>query len=257
MPISVENAPAIASALLMLRGETQASLSKKSGIRVANLSVWLRGKKDQVISERRVTALLECLGVEAGRLKKLTIHNWHVVGNISLLKLVLDELIPEIDRPKLIVLSETDSFDLPNSALLVPLEFGCVAVKLNMQSDLMGSPALTREALGYGQFYTTQYTLPSWPPENLEASDNNEQLKGELLSIEKRLLDWINSDAKTRGLDTRQLVEYLLQDMSGAKESSGGWNPGFDDLSSVLTALFDRGYTASDIADMISKRLLV
>lgn len=257
MPITVENAPAIASALLALRGETQASLSKKSGIRVANLSVWLRGKKDQVISEKRVTALLECLGVEGGRLKKFAIHDWAVAGNISLLKLVLDELVPETDRSKLMVLTESRPFDLANSALLFPLEDGFAAVKLNMQSDLMSTPVLTSATLGYGQFYTTRYTLPSWPSEKLESSDNNEQLKNELISIEKNLLGWIQSDAETRGLDSRQLVEYLLQDIPGAKESSGGWNPGFDALSSVLTRLFDSGYTAGDIAEMISKRLLV
>ena len=52
-----EQLPILAGALLRLRGLTLAAVFDATGIRVANLSAWLKGKP-QVISAARVTALL-------------------------------------------------------------------------------------------------------------------------------------------------------------------------------------------------------
>lgn len=257
MPITVENAPAIASALLALRGETQASLSKKSGIRVANLSVWLRGKKDQVISEKRVTALLECLGVEGGRLKKFAVHEWQINGSITHLRFVLQALVPENQRDKLMVLTERCGFGASNNAFLVPLEKGFAVVKVIETPGFLNNEKLTAETLGFGQFFTVNDYLPRWPSSNLDADEKPDRLANELNHLEKILLEWIRRDAETRGLNTEQLVDMLAQDIPGAKDIFNCWNPGFDELSSVLHSAIKKGVSPKEIAALIAKQYFI
>ena len=56
-----------------LRGETLGRIAEATGIRTANLSVWLRGK-EQVISAKRLVGLLHHPGVEGGRLRTDVLH---------------------------------------------------------------------------------------------------------------------------------------------------------------------------------------
>lgn len=261
MPITVENtpaiAPALANALLTLRDETQASLSKKSGIRVANLSVWLRDKKDQVISERRVNRLLECLGLEAGRLKKFAVHEWQINGDITQLRFVLKELVPENQRDKLMVLTERGGFGAPKSALLVPIEKGFAVVKVIEKSGFLNNEKLTAETLGFGQFFTVNSYLPTWPSSNVDADEKPDRLPNELIHLEKVLLEWIRRDAETRGLNTEQLVDMLTQDIPGAQDKFNCWNPDFDELSSVLQSAIKKGVSPKEIADLIAKQYFI
>lgn len=79
--------PALARALINLRGDSLASITQATGIRAANLSVWLRGK-EQVISARRVARLLHYLGWEEGRLRPGILHKWEDAGELEDLRLV-------------------------------------------------------------------------------------------------------------------------------------------------------------------------
>ncbi len=87
-----EQLPALAAALIRLRGETLGRIAEATGIRTANLSVWLRGK-EQVISAKRLVGLLHHLGVEGGRLRTDVLHPWHDRGALDDSKLVLGTLL--------------------------------------------------------------------------------------------------------------------------------------------------------------------
>ena len=101
MPIlAPEQLPALAAALIRLRGETLGRIAEATGIRTANLSVWLRGK-EQVISAKRLVGLLHYLGVEGGRLRTDVLHQWQDRGALDDSKLVLGKLLattPGVDQ---------------------------------------------------------------------------------------------------------------------------------------------------------------
>ena len=83
--LQAEQLRAIAAALMHLRGDTLNSVGAATGIRSANLSVWLRGK-EQVISAPRVAALLYHLGIEGQQLRADMLHRWRDFGALDDLK---------------------------------------------------------------------------------------------------------------------------------------------------------------------------
>lgn len=254
MPITVENAPAIASALLSLRGETQASLSKKSGIRVANLSVWLRGKKDQVISEKRVIGLLECLGVEGGRLKKYAVHNWMIKGTLEPLKFVLEALIPEEDLFRTLILNERGVDKTPDSVIFVPTGREYAMVKINNENVLAGRPEITPQTLTFGELFTMPYQIPEWPDNKMELNENREALKNQLDEYQELLMKRIRRDEDTRDLNSDELAELVVTEQPGSTQRYGGWNPGFDELSYVLKGAIKNGASPKEIAALIAEK---
>lgn len=90
--LQAEQLRAIAAALMHLRGDTLNSVGAATGIRSANLSVWLRGK-EQVISAPRVAALLYHLGIEGQQLRADMLHRWRDFGALDDLKQVLKALV--------------------------------------------------------------------------------------------------------------------------------------------------------------------
>ncbi|TCW27472.1 hypothetical protein [Gulbenkiania mobilis] len=92
--LAPEQLPALAAALIRLRGETLGRIAEATGIRTANLSVWLRGK-EQVISAKRLVGLLHHLGVEGGRLRTDVLHQWQDRGALDDSKLVLGKLLAD------------------------------------------------------------------------------------------------------------------------------------------------------------------
>jgi len=90
--LAPEQLPALAAALIRLRGETLGRIAEATGIRTANLSVWLRGK-EQVISAKRLVGLLHHLGVEGGCLRTDVLHQWQDRGALDGSKLVLGTLL--------------------------------------------------------------------------------------------------------------------------------------------------------------------
>ncbi len=92
--LAPEQLPALAAALIRLRGETLGRIAEATGIRTANLSVWLRGK-EQVISAKRLVGLLHHLGVEGARLRTDVLHQWQDRGSLADSKLVLGTLLAD------------------------------------------------------------------------------------------------------------------------------------------------------------------
>lgn len=107
--------PQLAAALLRLRGETLNTVAAATGIRAANLSVWLRGKQ-QTISARRVTGLLYHLGLEDGRLRTDVLHCWADSGMLNDLKAILDVLLSA--QPKRVWLFQDEKPGLTKTRFL-------------------------------------------------------------------------------------------------------------------------------------------
>lgn len=108
MPLNLTDAPQLAVALLRLRGETLAQLSRSTNIKPANLSVWMRGAQ-QVISERRVVMLLNELGVQGGQLRSDIAHHWHDAGDLVDLRYVLGLLVSASDAKQSVVYQQQAS----------------------------------------------------------------------------------------------------------------------------------------------------
>ena len=108
MPLILTDAPQLAAALLRLRGETLAQLSRSTNIKPANLSVWMRGAQ-QVISERRVVMLLNELGVQGGQLRSDIVHHWRDTGDLADLRYVLGLLVSDANAKQSIVYQEEPS----------------------------------------------------------------------------------------------------------------------------------------------------
>lgn len=108
MPLNLTDAPQLAAALLRLRGETLAQLSRATNIKPANLSVWMRGAQ-QVISERRVVMLLNELGVQGGQLRSDIVHHWRDTGDLADLRYVLSLLVSDPEAKQSIVYQELPS----------------------------------------------------------------------------------------------------------------------------------------------------
>ncbi len=68
--------------LITLRRETLNQIQANTKIRTPNLSVWLRGKTEQVLSPLRVALLLSYLGVDNGRLRNDVLHQWFDDGSL-------------------------------------------------------------------------------------------------------------------------------------------------------------------------------
>lgn len=90
--LQAEQLRAIAAALMRLRGDTLSCVGMATGIRPANLSVWLRGK-EQVISAKRVATLMYHLGLEGSSLRADILHQWRDAGALDDLGLVLNALV--------------------------------------------------------------------------------------------------------------------------------------------------------------------
>ena len=93
--LQAEQLRAIAAALMRLRGDTLSSVGMATGIRPANLSVWLRGK-EQVISAKRVATLMYHLGLVGSSLRADILHQWRDAGALDDLGLVLNALVGSV-----------------------------------------------------------------------------------------------------------------------------------------------------------------
>ena len=68
--------------LITLRRETLNQIEANTKIRTPNLSVWLRGKTEQVLSFMRIARLLSYLGVDNKRLRNDMLHLWYDEGDL-------------------------------------------------------------------------------------------------------------------------------------------------------------------------------
>lgn len=150
MTLTLNSAPTLASALIELRARTLKSVCEATDIRPANLSVWLKGK-EQVISQSRVTMLLQYLGVVGGELDKHSIQDWLVSENPKSLSIVLDSLMTPQQKQDSIIFSDGKT-DYPQTKFLaINSDFGWAWVRLTILAGLSAAPDLSANNLGFGQ----------------------------------------------------------------------------------------------------------
>lgn len=203
MTITMSNAAAIASVLIKLRCETLGSISSATDIRSANLSVWLRGK-EQVISQQRVTKLLDYLGIGSGKLAPTQIHSWRLQGESQSLNTVLNCLLTDEERAKSIVLANGRDGFLQTKYLGVWQKKEWVWVCLIIESGLTRAPDVSAKALGFKQELILSVDLTKLP--STESTSVKE-------TLEKAILDaTATNDEKLVGINELQETLSKLLD---------------------------------------------
>jgi hypothetical protein len=144
-----QQAVSLAAALIQLRSETLTSISKATGIRAPNLSVWLRGKS-QVISEPRIVKLLYHLGVQGAELRKDIVHSWLLRGGPDNLNTVLAALVTASQKKfTRTYIDDTEGFTQQRLILIPHTEGGHIAIRLAVEPGLGQSPHVATENLGF------------------------------------------------------------------------------------------------------------
>jgi hypothetical protein len=133
----------------------------------------------------------------------------------------------------------------------------CHLTRVLRLSGFLNKEKLTANTLGFAQFFAVGQQLPDWPSSDVGVDEKPDRLFNELIRLEKVLLEWICRDAETRGLNTEQLIEMLAREIPGAKDLFGCWNPGFDELLSVLKSAIKNGASPNEIASLIAQTYLV
>ena len=127
--------PALAGALIRLRGETLSQISRMTDIRTANLSVWLRNKP-QVISEKRLVALMQHLGFVNGQLRDDVLHLWQDSAPLADLKLVIDATL-NTQGPRVLIKSGQPALEQTYFLFI-----GKVLIRIKVEPGLSASPKL-------------------------------------------------------------------------------------------------------------------
>jgi hypothetical protein len=147
--ISHDQLISLVAALMRLREETLAKVFQATGIRGANLSVWLKGKP-QVISDRRVATLLDYLGVRQGRLRADVLHRWAIAESVGDLKTVLEMVVTGGDREHLVIYRDMNRDPEAIAALEVPNTPIPTFVLLSAAPTLSGPPRISADDIGFG-----------------------------------------------------------------------------------------------------------
>lgn len=229
MPVlTPEQLPILATSLIRLRGETLGRVAEATGIRIANLSVWLRGK-EQVISAKRVVGLLHHLGVEGGRLRTDVLHRWQDCGALNDSKIVLAALLTNTqtvwlfqdDQPGLI----KTHFLLADDAL----------IRLEAEPGINQAPDLGAVAR-VGRVITTPTALAGVPVTALEST------RHALLEI---------AEIAATGIGDEALLEGLMFRLSETVASNVASRHGWSQLEQALRFAFTEGAQPGDIAGVI------
>jgi len=259
----------LAAALVRLRGETLGHIAKATGIRTANLSVWLRGK-EQVISEKRLTKLLHYLGVEGGRLRTDMLHLWQDNGALDDCRMVLAAFL-EPDKSSLYRDEEPGlvktRFLLAGETLIrVQIEPGVTVAsdltdvfatlwRLTVDVPLAGITTNSREA-AHNELMNLavdieQLTMNGQNAVYVDVFDEyKERLKNELYQVIKQkfgaeLLALVEQGVAN--VEDEGLLEGALYQLS----EEHGWQQ----LGDTLRAAFKTGMTPDEIASVLDEHL--
>jgi hypothetical protein len=163
-----QQAVSLASALIHMRSETLTSISKTTGIRAPNLSVWLRGKS-QVISEARIAKLLYHLGVQGTELRKDLVHSWMLRGGLENLSTVLTALVAEPQRNSTrTYIDESEGFTQQRLLLIPHSDGGHIAIRLAVEPGVGQSPNVATENLGFPKELLIPCEFSDLPDDPLE-----------------------------------------------------------------------------------------
>ena len=227
-----EQLPALAAALIRLRGETLGRIAEATGIRTANLSVWLRGK-EQVISAKRLVGLLHHLGVEGGRLRTDVLHPWHDRGALDDSKLVLGTLLANTQP---VWLFQDEQPGLIKTRFLLA---GDVLIRMEIEPGVDQALDLAT-VVRVDRVITTPAALAGVPIDSLASARNV------LLALAEQTASDVGDEELLEGLMFR-LTETLGSNVSSAQ----GWQQ----LEQALRRSLEAGLAPGDIASLLKGHL--
>lgn len=226
--LAPEQLPALAAALVRLRGETLGRIADATGIRTANLSVWLRGK-EQVISAKRLVGLLHHLGVEGGCLRTDVLHQWQDRGALDDSKLVLS-LLQANNQP--VWLFQDERPGLIKTRFLLA---GDVLIRMEIEPGVEQAVDLV-EAIRVDRVITTPSALAGVSVTSLEDARNV------LLSLAEQAAADVGDEVLLEGLMFR-----LTATVGSNIASPQGWLQ----LEEALRFAFNSGAQPGDIAKLV------
>ena len=227
-----EQLPGFAAALIRLRGETLGRIAEATGIRTANLSVWLRGK-EQVISAKRLVGLLHHLGVEGGRLRTDVLHPWHDRGALDDSKLVLGTLLANTQP---VWLFQDEQPGLIKTRFLLA---GDVLIRMEIEPGVDQALDLAT-VVRVDRVITTPAALAGVPIDSLASAHNV------LLALAEQAAADVGDEELLEGLMFR-LTETLGSNVSSAQ----GWQQ----LEQALRRSLEAGLAPGDIASLLKGHL--
>ena len=227
-----EQLPALAAALIRLRGETLGRIAEATGIRTANLSVWLRGK-EQVISAKRLVGLLHHLGVEGGRLRTDVLHPWHDRGALDDSKLVLGTLLANTQP---VWLFQDEQPGLIKTRFLLA---GDVLIRMEIEPGVDQALDLAT-VVRVARVITTPAALAGVPIDSLASAHNV------LLALAEQAAADVGDEELLEGLIFRQ-AETVGSNVSSAQD--------WQQLEQALRRSLEAGLAPGDIASLLKGHL--
>ncbi len=227
-----EQLPGFGAALIRLRGETLGRIAEVTGIRTANLSVWLRGK-EQVISAKRLVGLLHHLGMEGGRLRSDVLHQWQDRGALDDSRLVLS-LLQANNQP--VWLFQDEQPGLIKTRFLLA---GDVLIRIEIEPGVEQAVDLV-EAIRVDRVITTPLALAGVPIDSVASA------RGSLLALAEQAAADVGDEELLEGLMFR-LTETLGSNVSSAQ----GWQQ----LEQALRRSLEAGLAPGDIASLLKGHL--
>ena len=227
-----EQLPAFAAALIRLRGETLGRIAEATGIRTANLSVWLRGK-EQVISTKRLVGLLHHLGMEGGRLRTDVLHQWQDRGALDDSRLVLS-LLQANKQPVWLFQDEQPGF-IKTRFLLA----GDVLIRMEIEPGVDQALDLATVVRG-DRVITTPEALAGVPIDSMASA------RSALLALAEQAAADVGDEELLEGLMFR-LTETLGSNVTSAQ----GWQQ----LEQALRRALGAGLSPGDIARLLERHL--
>ena len=223
-----EQLPAFAAALIRLRGETLGRIAEATGIRTANLSVWLRGK-EQVISAKRLVGLLHHLGMEGGRLRTDVLHQWQDRGALDDSRLVLS-LLQGNNQP--VWLFQDEQPGLIKTRFLLA---GDVLIRMEIEPGVDQALDLAT-VVRVDRVITTPAALAGVPIDSLASARNV------LLALAEQTASDVGDEELLEGLMFR-----LTETVGSNVTSSRGWQQ----LEQALCLALKTGAQPADIAKLV------
>lgn len=230
--LAPEQLSALAAALIRLRGETLGRIAEATGIRTANLSVWLRGK-EQVISAKRLVGLLHHLGVEGARLRTDVLHQWQDRGSLADSKLVLGTLLADTQP---VWLFQDERPGLIKTRFLFA---GDILIRLEIEPGVDQVIDLV-ETVRVDRVVTTPAALAGVPIESIASARNV------LLALAEQAAADMGDEEMLEGLMFR-LTETVGSNVSSAQ----GWLQ----LEQTLRHALESGLAPGDIARLLERQL--
>lgn len=233
-PMSPDPIPPLASALLRLSGQTLSAVSQATGIRTANLSVWLRGKP-QVISAARVTALMHHLGIEGGQLRGDVLHQWADHGQLDLLRSVCTLLHAKDSPPTWLFQDEQ-----PGLTKTRFLQWGNAWIRLAVTPDTSGLADLAS--------ITSAQRVVTLPCALADLSTDSVQLASQaLLELAQQVAVDVGDD---------ELLDGLMQRLNAVQADELTFNTanpvGWVQLESALRSALSAGVSPAELAKWIA-----